>query len=317
MDNGAIISHLNPTFVFDKARVLLPQYNTKFAGDWTEQEARKPWQTAATYWQKWQTNDVLRWQFISNVAPIKVQFYDCKGLKVGTPLQFTQKQQNKYYPGFYIYEASYALAGLPRGRYRSEFTFGDPVIATLEGDFYDIAENWPNTVLAEYTNSFYYADAIFETGWLPNFRVEGWFKLQPPAARDELYEDQVLNQTMLFSDPYKVWEFIIGPSGGVPDWVVEKLNWIFGCDELFLDGKQFTKDNGAKFTEVEFERYPYRGWSINLRETARRSSSLFPIDPTTGGKKLLVALNVETDGFADTTIGSSSNVIQISTVETN
>jgi hypothetical protein len=193
---------------------------------------------------------------------------------------------------------------------------GDPVVETLETDWLDIADKWEDTVLIEYTNSFYYAEAIFATGWAPNFRVEGWFKKQPPASKDELYEDQPLNQTMLFSDPFRVRKFIIGPGTGVPPWTPDKLIWIMGCTEVYYDGRRFTKVDGAKFAEEELDNYPFAGYSIDLRETNRRSSRLYPLDPSVGGKKLLVSMNVETEGFADTDNGGSSNVIEIKSVET-
>lgn len=319
MNNYVSITQVNPLELYDTDRALLPQYNTKFNDDWYEREARKSWQTTSVgcYFQKWQFNDAIFQQFISNVAPIKMQCYDCSGLKVGASLQFTQKQQNRYVPGMFVYEANMALDFIPKkGRYKFKITFGDPVIKTLESDYVDISEQWVNTVLVEYKNSFYYADAIFATGWSPNIRVEGWFKDEAPASKDEIYTDQVYNQTMIYSDPYRVRNFIIGPGSGLPDWMPQKLNWILGCDSVFIDGKGFTKASDAAFKAEELDpMYAYRGWSIDLQETLRRTSKVFPIDPTTGGKKLLVALNSETQGFADTTIGSSSNVIQIKTVE--
>lgn len=319
MNNYLSISQVNPLELFDKARTLLPQYNTKFNDDFTDRESRKIWQGPGCYFQKWQFNDAIFQQFVSNVAPIKIQTFDCNGLKVGASLQFTQKQQNRFVPGMYIYEGNLALNFITKkGRYRFEITIGDPILKTLESDWVDIAPLWDNTVLIEFTNSFYYADAVFGTGWNPNIRVEGWFKDEAPASKDEIYTDQVYNQTMIFSDPFRVRQFIIGPGSGVPDWMPQKLNWILGCDSVFIDGRGFTKADSAQFKAQDLDvNYPYRGWSINLQDSLRRSSKVFPIDPTAGGKKLLVALNVETQGFADTTLGSASNVIQIASVDVN
>jgi hypothetical protein len=316
MDNQVIIPELNPLFFVDKERALLPQYNTKHDDEFLEPESRKKWQGAGRYFQKWQTTDIISLQFRTNVAPVTFKLFDCKGTLVDQ-LVFTQKQRDRYNPELFIYECNFSLAGLSRGRYRPEVTFGNPVIDSLEWDFIDVADNWPDTVLIEYQNSFYYGDTLFGTGYSPTFRVEGWLKKQAPASKDELYTDQTQNQRLLFSDPYKVYKFIVGPSSGVPGWVGDKLNWIFGCDELYIDGKAFAKaGEGAKWETEEIEGHPFEGLSINLQEQNRRSGRIFPLDPTIGGKKLLVALNVETEGFADTSLGSSSNVIQINSVET-
>lgn len=318
-DNQLLIPILNPVFFYKKNRSLIPQYHTKFRQDFTSREGRKPWQYSPTgcYFQKWQTNDTIRLQVFSNVAPIFLVVLDCAGRVLNT-LQFTQKQQNRYVPGFFIYEASYTPAGLGRQRIRLEIRLGDPILQneTLESDWMDIAEDWPNTVLVEYKSSFYYGDAIFLTGWAPSFRVEGWFKMKAPGSKDTVYEDQVLNMKMIYSDPFLVEEFIMGPASGTPDWTPEFMIWALGCDELYLDGMAFTKAEGAKMAEEEVDGNPYRCWTIDLRYTNRRASRIFPIDPSLGGKKLFVGLNVEAEGFADTTIGSSSNVIGIRTVET-
>ncbi len=314
MDNYILLPALLPMPLYKKGRALLPQYNNKFLDEFTSSEIRKDWQTYGRYAQKWQTTDAIKFQVTSNVAPIFLKVYTCSG-KLVQSLQFTQKQQNRNVPGLYIYEASLSLAGYASGRYKMEVTIGEPIIETLETDYFDIAPVWKNTVLLEYSNSFYWGDANFATGWDPMFRVEGWFKMRAPASKDEIYEDQALNQRMIFSDPYRTQEFIIGPATGVPDWTPDFLIWALGCDELFIDGKAFTKADGAKFAEVEVDGYQLRGWSIDLRETNRRSSRTIALDPSTGGKKLLVALNVETDGFADTTLGSSSTVVEILSVE--
>ena len=321
MDNQLTISQLNPVYFYKKNRSLIPQYHTKHRDEWPAIESRMPWQQypLGQYFQKWQFNDTIRLQVMSNVAPIFLVLVDCRGRDIYS-VQFTQKQRNRYIPDVFIYEVQMALNGvgtIVRGRYKVEIRVGDPILTaeTMESDWLDIAEDWPRTTLWEYASSFYYADAIFATGWAPSFRVEGWFKMEAPGSEDQVYVDQVLNQRIVYSDPFEVEDYIMGPGSGVPDWTPAKMIWILGCDELYGDGKAFTKPEGAKFTEEELEGYLYRGWSINLRPTNRRSSRIFPIDPSVGGKKLLVAMNVETQGFADTTIGSSSTVIGIASVE--
>lgn len=311
--NSVIIPAGNPVLFLAKNRALLPQYHTKLAKDWPALETLKPWQGFGKYFQKWQTNDIISLQVFADIGPLALVLYSCKGAKVAT-LNFTRKQKNPRTASLFIYEASLSLQGIPKGRYRLEIQAGSPVLYTLESDWLDIAADWPHTVLLEYKNSFFYADTLFATGYSPTFRVEGWFKKKPPVSKDEVYIDQVYNARMLFSDPFTIYRFIIGPSSGVPDWTEEALNWYLGMDELYIDGYRFTKPEGAKFSENEEEGVPFRGLEIDLQPSARRSSSSFDVDGSAGGRKILVALNVETEGFADTTLGASSNVIQITKV---
>lgn len=316
MDNFLAIPMLNPMFVVDKSRSILPQYHSKFDDEFLDNEVRKLWQGAGRYFQKWQTNDVIRFQFMCNVSPIKLAVYDCNGLRKGAILEFTQVRRNRYNNDLWVYEASLALNDIPKGVYRIEITVGDPVIETFETDWFAVATDWPNTVLIEYKCSYYYGDIIFATGYAPTFRVEGWFKKGAPVSKDESYTDQVQNQRLIFSDPYTVRKFIVGPPPGVPDWMDTLLNWIVGCDETYYDGKAMAKMDGAKWETEEIEGHPFHGLAISLQDQNRRTSRIFPIDPAVGGKKLLVAANTETEGFADTTTGASSNVIQITQVET-
>jgi hypothetical protein len=318
MDNQLTISILNPIWFYDKDRALLPIYNTKYRGDFMDREARLPWQQSSVgeYFQKWENTDIIRLQFMSNVAPITLYLYDCTGRRIGAGLVFDQKQRNRYDPDLFIYELALDLTGIARGRYRIEITIGDPVIETIESDWLDIAEKWPRTVLMEYKSSLpYYGDGIFLTGWAPSFRVEGWFDMDDPASKDVVYQDQSYNTRLQFSEPFQPEIFIIGPVSGVPNWTPEVLNWILGCDELYIDGKAWTKPAGNQLEGSKLEKYAYRGYQVGLLPTNRRASKIFPLNPTTGGKKILVALNVETQGFADTEIGSSSNVVKITSVE--
>lgn len=315
MDNELIIPYLNPVFFFDKDRGLKPQYNTKFWWDFPAVETFKPWQQpAGCYFQKWQTNDTIHLQVISNAGPLTLNLLDTNGRKVKTQL-FTRMQQHKRFLAYYIYQVSLPLNAVARGRYRCQITAGNPIVKTVESDWMDIAEKWAQTVLIEYSNSFYYGDAIFATPWTPSFRIEGWFPEPEMKSKDELYTDQTYNQTMVYSDPFFIVPFVIGPSSGVPAWSRFLLNWIFGCDQKYLDGYQFEKPDGAKWEDTKEGNLPYVGTAIDLQLAKRRSSRILAVPPSQAGRKLLIALNVETEGFSDTTNGSGGGVIQITQVD--
>jgi hypothetical protein len=318
MPNEIIIPIVSPVYFFDKARALLPQYHTKLFFDFQARETVKPWQHFGEYFQKWQTNDIIELQVIANAGPIYLHLINAQGAKVRS-LQFTAMQQNTSLPTYFIYQASLSLDSIVKGRYSLLIEVGDPTgpapLKKIESDWMDIAEDWPNTCLIEYSNSFFYGDAIFAAPWSPSIRVEGWFSQAKHQSKDEQFTDQVYNQRMIYSDPFTVLPFVIGPGRGLPEWAPFVLSWILGCDEVYIDGVQFTKADGAKLEEIKEDGIANRGFIIDLQPANRRSSRFFPIDGLPGGKKLLVSLNVETQGFADTTTGNGSNVIQIASVE--
>lgn len=77
---------------------------------------------------------------------------------------------------------------------------------------------------------------------------------------------------MINSVPFDVFKFILGGWKGVPPWLIKKVNRIFGCSTLSLDGRLYTKEDGAAFEPNSLDGYPMSGWSINLREKLNRDS---------------------------------------------
>lgn len=310
MSNALHIPFLNPVQFVEEGKELLPQYNTKFFDDFVEKDTWKAWRRGREYASKWQTSDTIHLQVISNVSPLSLKLYDAASGRLVSTTAFAQIVQNQYQPELWVYEVSLSLSTLPRGYYQLKIDVAG--LSTLVSEYLHIEEQHPNTVLIEYLNQKYYGDVLFETEFNPNIRVEGWFKMKPPVSKDTTYEDQVLNQRMLLSEPYRVWDFIIGPSSGIPDWMADKLIWILGCDEIYLDGKAFTKADGAKFEEAAQEGYANRGYVVEMRETVRRASKVIGVDADTN-KRLFVTMNVETAGFADTSdpAGSIATILEV------
>jgi len=312
-DNILYIPNLVPDSFVEKSPTELPQYLSKVLGDYRYWETIQPWDSHIPYFKKRQKSDTDWFQFESNFDPIGVNLLNCDG-EVVIGLNLVNKRSNPYLPGYFVYEAGISYATVPEGYYVLQVEPATPGTSTLIGEPIHVKEKHEGTLLFEYRNSRFHEDVLFETGITFSFRVEGSLGKLLPGSKDQLYEDQKLNQTVLSSKPYNTWPLVIGGTYGVPDWVVEKLNYIFSCDEVRIDGKYYAKESDAKLEFNEEEQYPMRGVKITLREEIKRSSRAF--SPTLDtNKRLIVVHNINSQAFGDLSNNAGNNIVVITDLE--
>lgn len=306
--------YLLPVTWYDVEPTEVTQYISRHMDDYLLAERNTRWQNGG-YRQPWLTSDVIVNQFINNQGAVNIKVIDCKqNLLFATPMQ--QKQQNQYEPEYFIYESSQALNALPEGVYYLLAEIGSGPNKRLISEPIEVSGRIENTLLLQYKHRKYRGGVVFETGIEFSIRVHGFLRLQPPASKDTLYEDQVLDMVMVQSKPYRIWELVFfGPEGGLPDWMIDKLNWVLGCSDLRIDGKYYTKQEGAKIEEGEaLQNGLLKSYRIEMRESINRNSKVFSGEDNTN-EQLHILLNVSSKGFGDTTTGDSSNIFQVIDVE--
>jgi hypothetical protein len=306
--------YLLPVTWYNVEPTEVTQYISRHMDDYLLAERNNRWQHGG-YRQPWITSDVIVNQFINNQGAVNIKVIDCKqNLLFATPMQ--QKQQNQYEPEYFIYESSQALNALPDGIYYLLAEIGSGPNTRLISEPIEVSGQSENTLLLQYKHRKYRGGVVFETGIEFSLRVHGFLRLQPPASKDTLYEDQVLDMVMVQSKPYRIWELVMfGPEGGLPDWMIDKLNWVLGCSDLRIDGKYYTKQEGAKIEEGEtLQNGLLKSYRIEMREAINRNSKVFSGTENTN-EALHILLNVSSKGFGDTTTGDSSNIFQVTDVE--
>lgn len=312
--NEINIPYINPVKFVEIDYENIPAYLTKHFDDFlaSEQISDKEWMHQICYSQKWQKSDTIKIQVESNYSPINLSLIDGDGEVVSTVVA-QNKGTNKYEAGKYIFEAVISLAGVDEGFYCLQLTAGSPVQKTFISEPICVMEVHPTTVLLEYKNSRYHADVIFETGIEFMFRVEGTLDAFKPGGKRVMYEDERLNPTVLSAKPYRVFDLLIGNYTGVPDWVIDKLNWIWSCNSVYIDGKSFAMEEGGLDIKPQ-ENYPFRGVTIKVREGINRGSKIVQSEGNTD-KKLLVVYNIESKIFGDIAASGANNTIPIKSVE--
>lgn len=309
MANQINIPFLNPVRFVDLDPVEVPQYLTKHFDDYWFSEQLQPYETRVEYKQKYQTSDVIYLQFEANFAAIQIEVIDCEQTVLLTQ-SATQVRANKYMPGYYVYELTISLAAFGAGTYWLKLNLGVGSKLMISEPI-DVATTWPGTVLFQYNNSKYHGDVIFETGIIFGFRCDAVIRRLDPGNERTAYRDQKLNPTMLKVRPFRAFELGIGHRVGIPDWVIDKMNWIWSCDSVQCDGKSFAVLEDSKFEDKEIDPvYPLRQWALNIQEGFNRASKIVGVE-VNPNKKLLVVYQIPGTVFGDLSTNASSNLIPI------
>jgi len=313
MGNQIYIPMLNPIRFVELDPVELPQFLTRHFDDYWFKEQLQSYETVVDYKQKYQTSDAIPLQFEANFAAIQMQVIDCDQNVLLTQSAI-QMRANKYMPGWYVYEITLSLAVFSPGTIYlklnlglgSKFMISEPI---------QVAEKWPNTVLFQYSNSKYHGDVIFETGIVFNYRCEAVIRRLNPSSERTFYRDQKLNPTQLKVRPFRVWELGIGYLFGIPDTVIDIMNWIWSCDNVLLDGKSFAVLDDSKFEDQEIHKqYPLRHWTLAIQEGINRASKIVGVD-VNPNKKLFITYQIDGTIWGDLSAQAGSNLVPVNSTE--
>jgi hypothetical protein len=311
MANEIVIPFANGVRFYEVDPDQQSQYLTKHFDDYWAKEQRRNFETDVEYKQKWQTNDSFPLQYESNFASINLKVIDCNQAAV-IDQNAVQIRANKYLPGYFVYENTISWASVPTGTYWLLLTLGGTTQMISEP--MEIAEEWPNTILYEYYNSTFHGDIVFETGIILKFRCESFITRLEPGNERTAYRDQKMNPTVLKSVPFRKWNLHIGHPTGVPDWVMDLMNWIWSCDNVACDGKSFAVAENANFEETEHDKvYPFRSWNLAIQEGVNRYSKIVnpEVDPN---KRLLVVGMIDSTLFGDTSENAGSNLVPVESI---
>lgn len=302
MPNTLYDSFLNPVKFHQLDNVQPAGYFSRFMDDWAFRRTIQPWQQKVCFLQPWSVQDSIRLQYTSNFGPFVLRLYNEDGQLQNT-VPFDTKQQDELRPTFYIRQVELNLTGLEPGRYfltrdaGGAITYSEPfeIIADPDPEEICLTDQDP-TVLIEYSHYEPAGGLKFFAPFEPMIRVPGIVQYKGPGSRDNIYEDQLLNQTLIHSVPFRTHEFILGGNYGVPPWLIDKVARILSLSEVSIDGRLYTKNEGANFEPTLAEFYPMKGWVIELREKLNRDSQVIENDIVIEGIAA-AALMIDSKGF--------------------
>ena len=305
--------------VFNPIQMFLPdftrdeRYNSKDFEDFEFSETILPWQQNVGYKQPWQKNDSVSLQLQSNVGPVNLILRTCDGGLVDT-IPFGQLLQSELDPELYIYEVTAPVTNYEEGDYYWEIDFGG--VLTLRSGIQSIKTLHEHTVLAEAKHYEFREDIIFETGFFPSVRVRSTKKFDRSVSKKTVYEDQVLNESLLRAQKYRKWIWIVGGvttggfAKGIPDYKHDMLAAWVGCSDFRLDGKSYTAPADSDFEPIEFDNYPMRSWRIDLRERYTRGSRTYENDVPINAQ-MTVMVNVDSKGLSSSNSGINTAITNV------
>lgn len=310
-DNILDISLLSP-FQWTKEGYSNPlPYNTKFMDDWQYPDTIGKFYEKKRYLAPWEQSDILPFQGLSNYAPHQLELYDCQGNQVDT-FVLAYKPSSIEITGQKVYEANVALNTYDEGVYQFKIKSGSPVLETYVSNYFLLKQKHLNTYLLEVTHDENDFDTVFETDFVCKLRVHGELRDFQPGADRTVFINQSRNIVQLAGKSFSTEKLIIGDSWGVPNFMIEKINDLFLCSQVLIDGKQYVGNEGARFeTSRQTDGlYPMAGWAFEVRPANTSTKKRFIADGTQGSPSTVV-YNIQQKGFGTITGPASSNVLQI------
>lgn len=181
----------------------------------------------------------------------------------------------------------------------------DGVISKFISEPINVTESIPHSLLFKYKNSKNDFDTIFKQfDTQHQFAIQGTLSKLIPEFNEDVFEDQDRELVNLRATPYRLYKLQIGVDKGVPDWAIDKLNYIIGCDNLKINGISFVVNDNNKWDVVETDNSLYAA-TITLREKdlslpfkfSVNNTEIVDIDNPT--KDLFVAKIALSDGVSE------------------
>jgi hypothetical protein len=206
------------------------------------------------YFQKFQTNDTTKIQFL---ADYDSRFY-VRDLHTNALIDtITPTDTGKNFPDFTFkcYEVELDFSNYGEGDYYCELDYSDDTSAyhVYQSEPINVADDQPGTILLECTNSENNFGIVFEDNFIIVMRVEGGIHLYTPSRDDVIYNDQLKNTTKLNAVSYRKFTLFIGNAEGIPNWIGDKVNMLFDCDQIKIDGEYYQNIEGSEWEVVRAE----------------------------------------------------------------
>jgi len=319
IEDMGIISHRLPVkFIRVGATYPLQYHFKQMDTDWfTNRIGRYSVQTP--YFQKWQTNDTFDVQFITEGLAATLVIIDCNGAEVDT-ITLNEIANDGLSAGQQLYVGTVDCSVLAAGEtYYLLATFGSgPTARQFVTEPILIAADWPETVVIDYSNDENDTDIIWNVagGYTSRIRVEGYIQRFRPGGRLSQYEDEPLDIVNLDSEPTRSYEFLVGSDQGLPDWMIDKINRALTCDNVSIDGYEYTLDKDAQLEEISTPGSPLSFWTVPIREANNRAGIAIDAEGENEGD-LFVTYNINTKGFSSNQAPANQQdaIVQVTDIE--
>lgn len=312
------IPMLNPVAFYEKGFTNDARYNYPHPDDYLNREQSQSWHFTREYFQKWQTSDTIKIQVLASISPVvaNLKRWNVDGVPVSTVSGLVMTT-TLVSPGFDVYEVTIPLTGLSEDTYYLELVVGSGGSAkTFISEPMYIKAKHEGTMLFEYTNDRNDYDVIFkriisgQVDYLEySLRTEAYIDDFAPMNQSMLYKDHSFNSRILKAFSFRQFKLYLGDAVGVADWVADRVNRIFDCATVTIDGKAFTRVESNRLEPQRSKPYQHAAWTMDIVEAKNRKSKRW--EPAAGTGGLTVVYNIEGRAFGAQNAPAGSNIIQV------
>lgn len=281
MPQHVIFPDCNPVQFAQVGKTKDARYNTRHLNDgwWFSEQIRdtnNP-QDKVKYRQKWLHNDIINIQVSTNAdSSPTLALYNCHDMLIADDVAYDSVtiSGNIHPDGTALdtyqwwFSPDFFGAGGVNGDYYFLITseFGsDEIIHISEPQYF--SNSHPDTIFIKYNHPVNKEFAIFEQLYNKyGIRIEGALHGYDAASENTGFVDQDGTFIQLDSVTSEIWRLTLSGKTGIPDYLIKKLNEIFSLENISIDNKLFSRDEGSKFEYQGIQQYPLRGVSIQLRK---------------------------------------------------
>lgn len=289
----------NPIRFYKIAPTVIPQYIDKHMDDYPFVLTLEDHEEQVIWKQPFLTIDPVRLQMVSNFGPLTLKMIRCSDGAIMSTTNFDNLYENAFMPGFFIRQIDLDLATFPAGIYY--FTLNDVYYSNP----IETRVNWLGTIAIEYEHHRKKMGLYFgapANAFKPFVRVPGRLKYEDTGSDDIIYEDDPLNETMIESKTFTLYDLYIGNSGpgdiiaGVPPYFMKYVKNIIGCSNLKINGRLYTKQKEANWENYVEDGSLLIGGKIQMRDKLNRESIIYE-DETLIMGVAAAGLITDTKGF--------------------
>lgn len=267
-----------------------------FDEEWTAFRMQ-PWEFKGIprYIQKWKRSDTTTIQIESTILPDNLSLVD----KTGYEWKVFVWRVVGIDANYKIYECTIDVSNVPPGTY---FLYMRIHFLQITWNFFtepfQTGDNWPDTMLFKYRNSFNDFDVAFTSGVEFAWRCEAAIVDVDFKHERTAYADQRRSVKTLRALPYRVYKLVFGDPHniGIAPYMVDIANRLLACDHVEIEGKQYETDLDANMETQRIRGYPYISSSIDIVEAGALSSTGKALAGNSA-VGIVTAYNIETGFF--------------------
>ncbi len=189
-------------------------------------------------------------QILSDYVPYAELYQADSGFPANIPVTIEVKATNIQGQTFSVYEITYPFGSL-NGRYVAVLGYVDDnnVQQQYESLAVSCKPEHPNTLLFEYANDRNDFGIAFSTGIIFKLRVEAVIRNFKAENNRTIYNDQNEDSVVLDARPFRTFNLIVGvgQNGLIPDWMHDKMNRLFSCNQVGINGIGYSLVDGQGF----------------------------------------------------------------------